>query len=308
MTKRINIIWAVFCILQIINISIYQNVYSDTISNNVIITCDISKLPAVLPCLVIISQTINEAELINKLIPGKLMSDYDEINIMGNSIKRYSIEKTNGNTVLEFGPFGYVYFKQTGYIPDTKFLSSGRCDEIAENFIKTYFNAIPDKTIKKSKGFKNNYNYTGFQITYTKQYSGYQVLSTDDYLGDVINIKIYDNGDLEFERMWHDIEGESDLLPSALMPVNEVLNKIFNDKYNKDKLFYIQKIEIMYYLNPLEITSLNAFKPLYCITANGKYYYADAINGDLIPPVMKTARSIKNKPKKIFRTSGDKNE
>ena len=78
--------------------------------------------------------------------------------------------------------------------------------------------------------------------------------------------------------------------------MNEALTNVFKYEIKDNKKIYIQKAEIMYYFNPMEILTLNAFRPMYKITANGRYYYADGVKGYKIPFLRRTIKFfIKNK-------------
>ncbi len=300
MNIKIKDILIIFCFLIIVSNFPYGELSANTLSENIIVKCDISKLPQKLPFLIISDEKINKEELLNKWMPEKSLSNYEEINLMGSTIKRYVSDTKNKKVIVEFGPYGYVYYKAKEYVENPEFISIGKSEEIAENFIKKYFKKIPSDSIKKSTRFRMSFQENGFKITYTRKYEGYKILSTDEYLGDSIDVKIYKNGDFEFERMWHKIEGFSDLTITDLMPIDEALNKVFKNEIKENKLIYIQKIELMYYFNPMEILTMNAMRPLYRITGNGKYYYADGINGYRIPMLRKTASSLKRKPKRVL--------
>ncbi len=282
-----------FLILTTLNNLLYGEPSPNTLSENIVIKCDITKLPKRLPYIIISDESINKEELLNQWIPEKSVSDYEEIKLMGTTIKRYLSDISNKKISVEFGPYGYVCLNADGFIPNSDFLTLGKSEKIAEEFIEKYFDKVPSDSVKKSISYKSKFGEEGYKITYTRKFNEYEILSTDRYLGDIIEIIVCKNGDFSFERIWHKIKGTTDSFLGNLMDINKMLNEAFKNEIKENKKIYIQNIVLMYYFNPMEILTLNTFKPLYRITGNGKYYYADGIKGYRISPLRETSTSFK---------------
>jgi len=295
MKKQILVLlFASLFILHGINGKLYTETSDTILPENIIVTCDLTDLPQKLPYLKIVDEKIDKEALLSQWLQEKSLSAGEKITVLSKEFTRYL--SSDKRIIVEFGPYGYVFLKAKKYIKNPEFLTLGKADEIAERFIKEYFGEIPSDSVRKSERYRNNFGEEGFKITYTRKYEGYEILSTEEYLGDIIEVRIYKNGDFEFERMWHRIEGFSDLMYGDLTPIEEVLNKLFWEEVKSGKKIYIQGVEILYYFNPMDILTINSMRPVYRINGNGKYYYADGFNGERIPVVRKTVRSLKKKP------------
>ena len=72
------------------------------------------------------------------------------------------------------------------------------------------------------------------------------------------------------------------------------MHEVCNYEITADKKIFVQNIDIVYVFNPMKILSPDVFRPVYQVKANGKYFYADGVDGDKVPFIKLTANMMKS--------------